>query len=461
MKIALVQPKNPDFVFMPALGLLYIASILEKGGHDVKVFDENYDKDYLKRLIVFNPSVVGFTCTTPSINRAVAAAETIKKYSPKIKIIMGGPHITLMADEVMQNPHVDFCIIREGEYATRDLIDVIAALSSDYSAIGNLVYRHDGAIVKNKAVPFLTSEELERLPYPAFHLLDIDKVFSSSLHGLFYKDTRVLPVMTSRGCPHLCTYCCRTMGSKIRYRSSGSVIAEIKYLIDTFKIREIYFEDDNFTDDRARAIEILDQIRIHFPGLYIKFSNGLRADNVDETILQKIKDAGGYWVGFGIESGSKSTLSMMRKNLDLETVKKNVRLAKKLGLKVSGNCIIGYPGEGEKEIRESIDFFKKLDLDSFAIVNLVPFPGTEVYRICRQKGYLTKAAEQYDNYSFKIFNANALIKTPMLSEEKLRALIRGAYIKLYLLSPKRFFYLVKYFFRKRMPPIMKEVLDNR
>ena len=123
--------------------------------------------------------------------------------------------------------------------------------------------------------------------------------------------------------------------------------------------------------------------------IYVKFANGLRADKVSRKLLNKMKDANVYWVGFGIESGSKHTQSLMLKNLDLELAKKNVLLAKELGFKVGSNCIIGYPGETKEDIRESLNYFASMGLDSFAVVTCVPFPGTTAWKICQEKGWFT------------------------------------------------------------------------
>jgi len=457
MKIAIVQPKNPNDIFMPALGLLYIAALLEKNGFIVKVFDENYDPDYFDKIIDFKPSLVGFTCITSSINRILKASEEFKKRLPYIKLVLGGPHITVMADEVMKNSAVDYCIVGEGEYPMLKLSVALTQNVSDVSDINNLVYRSKGAIVRNKSAPVLNEFELDNLPYPAFHLLDLREVFRNSLHGTFSKGKRILPIMSSRGCSGVCTYCCRMMGNKIRYRSSDSIISEIRYLVEKFRADEIYFEDDNFTADKNRALKILEEIRINFPGLYIKFANGLRADEVDEDILKYIKQAGGYWVGFGIESGCPATLKLMRKNLNLDIAKKNVIIAKKIGLKVGSNCIIGYPGETLQNIEESLRFFEKLNLDSLAIVSLIPFPGTEAHALCKKNGYLTESAKNYDNYCFQIYKVNPLIRTPMLNDRKLKRLIKVAYLRLYFLSTKRMFYLVKYFIvRKFFRKIIKK-----
>jgi radical SAM superfamily enzyme YgiQ (UPF0313 family) len=362
--------------------------------------------------------------------------------------------VTLLGNEVIRNEAVDFCIVREGEVSALALCKAVRD-GQDHTIIRNLICKAGKDVIKTEVAPFLTGSELDSLPYPAYHLLELEKLFSTVSHGLFTKGARVLPIMTTRGCPNQCTYCCRIMGYRIRTRTVDSVMKEIEYLRTRFNIDELYFEDDNFTQDRERAIHILTSIRDNHPGLFIKFANGLRIDQVDEEILVRIKEAGGYWVGFGIESGSSKTLEKMKKHINLETARRNIGLAIKLGLKVGSNCIIGYPDETIEDIKESLEFFRKLDLDSFAIVNLVPFPGTAVHRTCKEKGYLTKYADNWDNYSFRLFNARPLIETPSLSKRELKRYVRIAYVKLYLSSPRRIIYLFQYFSRKLLSRLKK------
>ena len=226
------------------------------------------------------------------------------------------------------------------------------------------------------------------------------------------------------------------MGFDLRERSVENVMKEIEFLVRTYKIDELYFEDDDFTNNKPRALQILRAIKNANLGLSIKFANGLRADMVDEELLIAMKEAGAYWVGFGIESGSQKVLNIMKKHLDLEVAKKNVALAKRQGFFVGANCIVGYPGENKSDIKESIMFFHKLGLDSCAIVPLVPFPKTALHGLCKQKGYLTPYADNYDNYYFKIFNPKILVVTEAVSAKELRWFIKIFYISFYL-HPKR------------------------
>ena len=237
------------------------------------------------------------------------------------------------------------------------------------------------------------------------------------------------------------------MGFHLRERSVQNVMEEIRFLIHTYQVDEIYFEDDDFTNNKPRALEIMRSIRDAKLPISIKFANGLRADNIDEEMMLAIKEAGGYWIGFGIESGSQKVLEIMKKNLDLEVAKKNVALAKSLGFFVGANCIMGYPGETREDMKQSIHFFEKLGLDSCAIVGLVPFPKTALHGLCKQKNYLTQYAENYDNYYFKIFNPKILVLTGEVSEREIQWFIKIFYLRFYF-HPKRVFRVARFALNK-------------
>lgn len=448
-RIALVQPKIPDGNYLPSLGLLYIAAVLEKNGFTVRIFDQGQKPDVIKDILAFQPDLVGITSVTASINRAFRLAAEVKAVFPNVKVAIGGSHATACPYETIENPHVDFVFKGEGEYPMLNLALALkkGGALDDIQQVESLFFKLDGKTKKNKEAEDLSGHELDGLPYPAFHLLDLDYVFGSSTHGLFSKGQRVLPLMTARGCPQTCTFCCRLMGFDLRERSVQNVMTEIEFLVRTHNIDELYFEDDDFTNNKPRALEILRAIKKADLGLSIKFANGLRADMVDEELLIAMKEAGAYWVGFGIESGSQKVLNIMKKNLDLEVAKKNVALAKQQGFFVGANCIVGYPGETKSDIKESVAFFHNLGLDSCAIVPLVPFPRTALHGLCKQKGYLTSHADNYDNYYFKIFNPKILVVTSAVSANELRRYIKLFYISFYL-HPKRLFRVLLFMFNK-------------
>ena len=208
-RIALIQPEIPDGNYLPSLGLLYIAAVLEHDGFYVKIFDQGQKADVLNEILAFNASLVGITAVTASINRAFRLAEGIKAVYPETKVVIGGSHATGSPYETIENPFVDFVVKGEGEYPMLHLSRTLrqGRKAEDISQVGSLFYKVDGTVKKNKEDEDLNNAILDELPYPAFHLLDLDYAFKSVSHGLFNKGKRVLPLMTARGCPQTCTFC--------------------------------------------------------------------------------------------------------------------------------------------------------------------------------------------------------------------------------------------------------------
>lgn len=436
MRVAIYVPYVPDENTTPPLGPLYLLSVLENKGFDVWLFDERLEKMALNKLLEFKPDIVGISAVTAAYNRGLEAAKRIKSLNSRIKTVFGGPHPSALPETVIKEQAVDFVCVSESEISLSDLCCRVR--DNDLSckslqAVSNLFYKDGNNVCFTDRRKLLSGRELDALPFPAFHRMDIDAYFSNTqAHGLFKKGKRILPLMSARGCPSKCTFCCRVMGDILRERSVESVISEIKYLIATFGVDEIYFEDDNFTLNKKRALEILDKIAFLSPGIYIKFANGIRADALDRDLLSAMKRAGAYSLSFGIESGCTETLKKMHKRLNIQMAKENILLARSMGFFVGSNCIIGYPGETVHDIEESLKYFLDLPLDSMAIVNLVPFPGTEVRKICKENNCLTKEAQNWDNYYFSINNPIPLVESREVSKKELIRLIRKAYRKMYL-----------------------------
>lgn len=438
MKVAFYVPPIPDNNTIPVLGPLYLIAVLEQYGFEGQVFDARIDKYAFRKLLLFKPDIVGVSAVTPGYPGGVQVAERIKERFPEVPVVFGGPHPSSLPEEVIAESSVDYVCIGESEFTFLELCKRVrdgAISSTSLQEVKNLVFRADDQFIFTESNSFLSPETLDSLPWPAFHRMDLTTYFAGTqTHGLFRRGKRVLPIMSARGCPHNCTFCCRIMGKNIRSRSIESVMSEIRFLVDTYGIDEIYFEDDNFTVQRDRALEILERIAALKPPIYLKFANGIRGDMVDKEILEAMKRARVYSLSFGIESGYPATLAKMKKNLDLDKVRENVLLAKSMGLLVGTNCIIGYPGETAEDIEESLNFFQSLPLDSMAIVNLVPFPGTAVRELCEKMGYLTEEAKNWDNYFFSLNNPYPLIETPQLSKKELIKLTHKAYRRMYLRS---------------------------
>jgi len=436
VKVALYVPPMRDENTVPLLGPLYLLAVLEQDGIDGRLFDARIDPEAFQKLLAFGPDVMGVSAVTPAYLGGLRAAKEVKARQPSTFTVFGGPHPASLPREVVAEPSVDFVVMGEGETAFLDLCRRIkekATSAACLREVRSLAFKDGEGIVITERSPFLSGEALDRLPWPAFHRMDLEAYFAGiQAHGIFRRGKRVLTLMTARGCPQGCTFCCRVMGRGLRSRSVESVMAEVRFLVDKYGIDELYLEDDNFTVQRERALDILERLAAFMPPLYLKFANGLRADQVDSELLQAMKKARVYSLSFGIESGCEATLKKMKKALDLGKARENVLLAKAMGFLVGANCIIGYPGETPADVEESLGFFLSLPLDSMAIVNLVPFPGTEVREFCERNGHLTDEAKNWDNYFFSLRNPIPLIETPVLPRQELTRLMHRAYRRMYL-----------------------------
>jgi len=449
VRLAFVQPKIPDGNYLPNLGIMMLASLLLREGFEVNIFDANLDDDVERTLASFRPHFAGFTCVTAAIHEAARMAQALKLAVPDCVTMAGGPHVSAVPSETLKLfSSFDFALQGEGELSLPLFLKNNFLEKSSIESVPGLIFRKGDEVIANRPGAFLEGGALDELPFPAWHLLPMEKIFGKVTHGLFSRGSRIMPVMTSRGCPNYCGFCCRVMGFKFRAQSLDRVLCEVQWLYDTYRVDEIYFEDDTFTQDPVRAHQLLDGIIALKLPIWIKFANGLRADKVNRELLDKMKRAGVYWVGFGIESGSDHTQKLMRKFLDLDLAARNVQLAKSMGFKVGSNCIIGYPGETKASIKESINYFLKLKLDSFAVVTCVPFPGTSAWQECEKNSWFTEHAKHYANYWFEVFKVTPLIHTPFLSAKDLARAIFWVYVRFYFLNPARLWLVSKMYLRK-------------
>lgn len=436
MKVGFYVPPNPDGNTTPALGPLTLLAVLEREGIEGRLFDARIAPAALRELIDYRPDIVGISAVTSAYKAGIAAAERVRAALVGVRVAVGGPHASALPREVVADTAVDYAVVGEAEQSFPALCRLLARGAPaplSLRGIPGIAFREGCTPIVNDTPAPLGDAELDALPFPAFHRMDLPAYFAGTqAHGLFRRGRRVLPIMTSRGCPSGCTYCCRVMGRRLRARSPDSVLAEVRELVSRYAIDELNIEDDNFTHDRPRSLEILERLANFTPSLHLKLANGVRADRVDAELLQAMRRARVYSLSFGIESGCPRTLRRMRKGLDLEKARASVLLARSLGFLVGANCIIGYPGETPEDIEESLNFFFKLPLDSMAIVNLVPFPGTAVRAECEAHGFLTAAAADWDNYYFRINSPIPLIATPQLSGDQLVAAVRAAYRRMYL-----------------------------
>lgn len=360
--------------FLPPLGLLNMAAVLERDGHVVKVMDCPVNRftisDVLSEVDNFKPDVVGLAAITSLAHVTKELCEVIKNQWPDVTIILGGPHPTVMPEAVSQEMRGDIIIAGEADGVISDVLKDLPAAKAKRVI-------HAGKVMK-----------LDTLPFPARHLVDMSKY--TSLPNTYKHDPHTFQVMTSRGCPFTCTFCHDANGV-FRQRSVENVIAELKMLKEKYHITEVAFWDDIFTLNKQWVLQFCEALGRE--KLDLVWSCYSRLDLVDEPILRAMKKAGCWNMFFGIEAGSQDLLDNIRKKMTVEQLAEKVKLVKKCGIQIRGSFMIGLPGETPEKARKTIQFAIDLDPDYAQFTITTPYPGTELWQTAEQFGSLDRTQD--------------------------------------------------------------------
>jgi len=438
MKILLINPPWHDKVysktvaslagFTPPIGLASIAAYLRKHGHEVRIIDANAEQISIKELPKYISKgfhIVGTTSLTPSINSSLEVLYVAKKQCPGIITIMGGVHITAMGKETLENfPDIDFGIIGEGEETVLELVNSITG-NKQVDSIKGLVFRRGKDVIQNERRPLI--RDLDKLPFPAYDLLPMEKYRIAAHHAGFGRNIPMRPfslIGTTRGCPEDCGFCCSKMmwERKVCVRSPEKVVEEIELLAHKFGVRVFDIADDIFTLNKKRLHDILD--RIIARKLNIHFNCLSHVGMVTQEDLTKMKEAGCYLIRFGIESGSQKVLNKMHKNITPEKAIETFRLVKKAKIACAACFMIGYLGETEETVQETIELAGRLDADRYFIFTAIPYPGTEFYETAQKENLI---AEPPGGRSWLILPRRGVIKTESLSQEDIILFRNRAY----------------------------------
>lgn len=371
----------------PALGVMWVAAMLEQAGHTCEIIDQDADEAdldaILQRLEDGRFDVLGLTAVTPTYPNAVQIARAAKVRFPQLPIILGGIHATVDPLACAREPAFDFVAVGEAEITAVELVDAILAGTGAYAGIRGILYRDAAGEVVATGARAL-APDLDDYPYPAVHLI-------RSLRNYAPPDAvqpPAAPIMVSRGCPGQCTYCetKNIFGRRTRFRSPENVIGEIRRLVTEYGVREIHFLDDVITANRKFVRAFCDLLKREPYRLHLQVSNGLRADMVNAEILTALKEVGLRNVGFGIESGNERVLQIIKKGITKDQVRAAVQTAKSVGLETWGFFLFGLPGDTEESIRDTVDFAIELDVKYAKFAILKPFPGSEAYYQLDEKG---------------------------------------------------------------------------
>jgi radical SAM superfamily enzyme YgiQ (UPF0313 family) len=420
--------------------LAYATAVLEEGGIDVKLFDfpaMGKSKEDLRTLVREEaPEFVVLDSTTPSIFSDIECAR-ICKQEAETAVLMVGPHASALPEETLEIAQgaVDVICIGEYDYTVLDVVRNFDHLDT----VRGICYQVDGTARRTEARPLIA--DLDQLPFPAWHHLDLMKYFDGS------KLYPYVDIFSGRGCPHRCTFCLWPQvmhGRRVRLRSPSKVVDEIEHDIrlcpPVARGGEFFFEDDTFTLVKSNAMEICDEILRR--GLRIRFSVNARTDTADDELFRHLKRAGCRELLVGFESGDQAVLTGMNKKESVDQARAFMELAHKTGIDVHGCFVFGLPGETEESIDKTVQFALDLGLHTVQFSGAVPFPGTEYFEYCREEGLLK--TEKWDAW-LEDGEQAAVVDYPGLSKDSIKeAVDRG--LKKFYFRPT---YMLKFLFETK------------
>jgi radical SAM superfamily enzyme YgiQ (UPF0313 family) len=391
----------------PPLGLLLIAAQLRASDLpcDIEIYDARLsaafsvnelgerifgdsDAEALARICRAKPNIVGISnMFTAQIGRAYALADLVKKALPQVTVVIGGPHVTVFPQEALLHHGVDYVVLGEGEERMTELVR--ALIEGRTPSIEGVIDKVAAlSLPPRPKIGFIA--DIDRLPLPAYDLVDLDAYFALARRGLSprYREwgRRAITAITSRGCPHVCSFCSihATMGYRYRPHSPTYVARHIDHLVSRYGIDFIHFEDDNLTHVPERYDAIVAHLANLRPKVRWDTPNGVRADIWTRDRIRKAKESGCEFLTAAIESAVPRVLDdLIHKRLDLRRAEEMIQWCSDFKLRLHAFYLIGIPGERLDEMERTIDFaldrYWRFGVTPF-LQTVIPLPGTPLTR---------------------------------------------------------------------------------
>lgn len=406
----------------PPLGLLSLAAyVRDAGGYDVHIIDAEAEqkspKEIGEKVGQINPAIVGITATTTEIENASLIAIECKKKLPDASVIVGGPHVTALPQESLQDfTAFDIVVQGEGELILKELCDAIIGQKKSLSEISGIYHRENMGVPSIPKVDFI--QNFDALPIPAWDLLNMDTYYyPMGASGM----QRSAMVQTARGCPNKCIFCFQSFGGKVRFRSINNIMQELFFLKEKKGINFINFVDDTFLLNRKHATALLQ--KMIESGINLKFKCMTRADTVNSELIDLLKKAGCVRLSMGVESGNDKILKIAQKGTTKVQYRKAYQLISESGIECRASFIIGLPFETLATIADTIVFAKELPIKYAAFNIATPYPGTTLYQFALNgKGYhfidKKRLWSQFKRWGGVVAVPDAFTKEEMLSLQK-------------------------------------------
>jgi radical SAM superfamily enzyme YgiQ (UPF0313 family) len=426
------------------LGILYLAaSVRARLGIVPDILDLSFNRaplsDLRRHLRDHRYEWVGISAMVTMAKASREVATLVREIQPDAKIILGGPHPTTLAERCLDGPY-DFLVMGEAEATLPELIE-----SGSGDGVRGVWRRADGQWLSPALRPPIA--DLDEIPFPAFDLIDLERY----KRLWFQLDTLGRPiagtsVLATRGCPYQCSFCQPTLerlfGKKLRKRSPDNLVAELAWLKERFAIEGFMFLDDTLVVDRDWTIAFAEKMLSARLGLV--FGANVRAELADEAVLGPLAQAGLRKIYVGIECYSDAIRNqVLNKRVTTEHVQSAVATARRLGLKVQGYFMLGTPGETKADVRATLAYGRKLDLDELTLNLTTPLPGTYLHQ--KHSADVSLPEEELDYYKRYAF------KSSTVSQRWLRCAQVLGYLAFYL-RPRRLAMLMRGLFSPRLMP---------
>ena len=350
-------------------------------------------------LAVSKPDIVGITVLMDQFAATGhRVAEIAKALSPDVKVILGGVYATINPEEAIADPHVDFLVLGDGEHVLQEMIGHF--YGENPLPTRGICYRRNGQIINTGRAEAIS--DLDSLPRPAYHLIPFEKyAYDAPRKGTIGspKHFPYVRMITSRGCPYGCSFCQieHIVGKRFRAMSAERVLDDIAWLKETYGIRSLIFEDDNFFLDKKRVTKILTGMIER--GMAMPW---LAADaavfRIDAELLKLMRASGCEYVAFALETGTERVLKEIigGKPIDFDHAKKMIAAARELGIYVVANFIIGFPTETWDEIRQTLQYAEDIHADYIRIFAAIPLHKTRLWDLCLKENAFKR---QYNHFA--------------------------------------------------------------
>lgn len=415
MRILFVYPRmdlSMALDAMPPYGPLYLASFLQREGHEVRIYERNIDRTPLARAVeAFRPDVI--VCTllfTKQIADMQTLCRALRASHPGLPILCGGLTASLVPEQLLRDHLADYVGVGEGEYTLLELLEVVQG-KRDPSTVQSLVYLDAGGEAVH--TPLRPFANLAEFPETDFSLLPMDKYFV-----YFPRAPRTTMVFASKGCPFQCTFCFNAAYHRCQYRARKreTVMREIEALVADWGADGIIFNDELWGLDRAEMYAYCDDILALSKklGKPIHWICETRIGMMQYEDFKRMADSGCWMLSFGLESGSPEMLRRLKKTYPLDRVETDVNNCKAVGIGIAANGIFGFPDETPAQVRQTIHTIFRLNPTIYSTGLYITFPGTEEYNKLVASGRLAPLgalkewARELEERKFMVHNFSAI-----------------------------------------------------